>query len=225
LNTTSSKADIDEFFRCISVKEDSFLDQSEKRLSGLLPTFSKSDATHIVYKEVRYHEILPNILRRTNDVRIICLVRNPLAVIHSWLNAPREFRADLGWQPLKEWRYALLKNLNRPEEYNGYERWKEATHLFLHLQHDYPDRLLVVNYRDLLISTEDKVRHIFDYCGLPFLEQTRSFIVSSRTDDNADPYAVYRASACDSAWQGSLDKEIVNAICNDLKGSDLESLL
>ena len=119
LTNASTREDIDLFFQELLHIDDAFINQTVKRQSGDFPQFNKGEITHVVYKEVRYINILFNMMRRAEDVHLCAVIRNPLSVINSWLMAPREFRADLGWSELEEWRYALKKNLNRPEEFNG----------------------------------------------------------------------------------------------------------
>ena len=148
-----------------------FIGRLRERERGLLPSFTKEEATHVVYKEVRYHHILRNLLRKSPDVRLVVCVRNPLSVINSWLRAPREFRTDLGWEEREEWRYAPKKNLNRPEEFFGYERWKEATRIFQALKDQHPERVHVLEYRKLLADPEAEVAGLFAFCSLEVGEQ------------------------------------------------------
>jgi hypothetical protein len=225
LGPTSSAAEIDDFFRRVAASSDDFLDQTERRSSGSLPTFDKERPTHLVYKEVRYHHILPNLLERCPELRLVSIVRNPIAVISSWLRAPREFRADLGWQPLEEWRRAPSKNQGRPEEFYGYEKWKEATRLFFALEREHSGRVVVVDYHQLVTDRHAAVERIFDCCGLAITRQTEDFLARSASRDVDDPYGVYRSRSTDDEWTRHLDAEIAAAIAADLRGDDLERLL
>ena len=93
-------------------------------------------------------------------------MRSPYAVINSFLNAPREFRKDLGWDELSEWQYANKKNLDRPEEFYGYAKWKEVALLFQKLKEEYPDRFYLVKYNELLSDTLKEVERIFIFVVL-----------------------------------------------------------
>ena len=66
---------------------------------------------YLVVKMVGYRHLPRLFLENIEDVRIIGIVRNPCAVIDSWLQAPKEFRA--GWKAHEEWRYAAKKNPGR----------------------------------------------------------------------------------------------------------------
>lgn len=224
LDEHATAARIDDFFSAIAGTTDAFLDQSVQRQRGDLPQFAKAEPTHIVYKEVRYHHILPNLLANS-DVKLVALVRNPLAVMASWLAAPREFRRDLGWQVADEWRMAPSKNQGRPEEFYGFERWKESARLFHALAQQFPLRVRVVRYSELLEDPPAVTQHLFDFAGLAMGEQTRAFLAESRGEDRADTYAVYRSKRVDDGWKTLLDDSIVAAIRADLAGGDLSCYL
>lgn len=224
LGESSSSARVDEFYEALLVNEDPFLCQSAARISGKLPTFEKGEITHVGYKEVRYHHILPNLMRQAKDVKFILIQRNPFSVINSWLNAPREFRADLGWNPLEEWRYALKKNLNRAEEFNGYEKWKEASLLFHYLAKQYPDRVKILRYDELLLDPVCQVRDAFEFLDLDYTSQTDAFLNEASDTDN-DAYSVVRSGQTDDKWKTQLHPEIIEAIIKDLEGGVLDFFL
>lgn len=224
LNEGSDCEEIDAFYRELCDNEDEFLLQVGARESGRLPTFEKGIVTHLGYKEVRYHHILPNFIRNSSDVKFIFIQRNPFSVINSWLNAPREFRSDLGWERLEEWRYAHKKNLNRPEEFNGYEKWKEASLLFHCLAEQYSDRVKILRYDALLRSPVVEVKQAFDFLRLGYSEQTDQFLHGYERSDS-DAYSVVRSKQTDDKWKVQLEPEIIEAIRADLRGGVLEGLL
>lgn len=225
LGPVSSKKEIEDFFESIAASNDPFLLQQDKIDKGIYPRFEKSDeATHVVYKEVRYHHILENMLA-TSDVVVVGIVRNPYAVINSFLSAPREFRKDLGWDELEEWQWAAKKNRNRPEEFYGYEKWKETTELFQKLQKAYPERFYLLEYDDLLTDVEAEVERVFAFCGLEVTEQTKTFLTESMGADKADTYAVYKKKATDDSWRKTLDARIYEAISEDLTQKNLTEYL
>jgi hypothetical protein len=225
LTAGSSRDEIDDFFSLLEKTADPFLDQTEKRNAVALPVFRKEETTHIAYKEVRYHHVLYNLLRKCPDVRVVCMVRSPLSVINSWLLAPREFRADLGWDALEEWRYALKKNMNKPEEFNGFEKWKEGVRIFLNIKKQHPGRVHIVEYRDLLTAPHAETEKLFQFCGLALERQTAAFITESTSSAHEDPYAVFRKNQTDDVWKGRLPARIAEDIIEDLKGTELEKYL
>ena len=223
LTNSSTKEDIDSFFYNLIHCDDSFTNQKKRRNSGDFPMFSKQKITHVVYKEVRYMNILFNMIRRSKEVLLCGIIRNPLSVISSWINAPREFRKDLGWLELEEWRYAFKKNLNRPEEFYGYEKWKEAANIFLNLKKIYPNQIYILNYSDMLFKPIEETERLFNFLGLKITGQTFNFIDESMKCSNKnDPYAVFRNKKNDNYWNNKLHSEIILQIQNDLIGTHLE---
>ena len=225
LGPYSSEEDIQEFFDRLLRCNDPFTTQKEKRNSGSLPQFEKEAITHIVHKEGQSNNILFNLMRKSHDVKVIAIIRSPLSVINSWLKAPSEFRRDLGWSELEEWRYALKKNLNRPEMYHGFEKWKEAVNSYLFLQQEFPDRFYVVNYRSLLHNTIEETKKMFSFVELPLTQKTEQFLYTSSTIHNVSPYSVFRESQSDDKWKTELNTDIAEAIIAELQGTILETYL
>lgn len=226
LDEHSCAHEIDVFFERIAEAEDEFLDQREKIRRGIYPDFKKRDRlTHIVYKEVRYHHILNNMMSRHQEVKVVGIIRNPLAVMNSWFNAPREFRRDLGWEELTEWRYAPSKNCGRIEEFYGYEKWKEVAYMFLGLAEEFPGRFHLAVYSDLLEETLAEVRSLFRFCEIPLEQQTVDFIMQSRAKHQPDPYSVFKMKESDDAWKQELDQQIASEIADDLSDTTLERFL
>lgn len=180
-------------------------------------------ATVMVYKEVRYHHILENLLRRSLDTRLVGIVRDPRAVIDSWHRAPREF--DPSWDLNSEWRFADSKNKGRPEEFYGFHRWKESTRIMLSLRAQWPDRVDIVRYVDLNEDPIGTSKQLFERCGLAWSDRTERFIEESRSKDGQGAYSVFRKARPDNAWQEHLPEAITSAIEGDLVGTDLAQFL
>lgn len=226
LNENSSLEDIQLFFEKLYHTEDEFVNQSEGIKKGIIPEFKKENTIdYVVYKEVRYHYVIENLLKKNKDIKIIGLVRNPLSVISSWLKAPKEFRKDLGWVETEEWQFATKKNQNKPEEYNGFEKWKEVTKLFIRLEKEFPNQFMLVDYNDLLLDTEASVKEMFTFCQIPFTIETQEFITLAKETNNEDAYSVFKTKKVDNEWENNLDKEITEKIISDLKNTDLERFL
>lgn len=225
LNQNSSKDEIENFFTQLHHHNDDYISQKDERLKGNLPSFVKShDIQTIAYKEVRYHYLLENMLKKDEEVKLIGLVRNPLEVINSFYLAPREFRKDLGWEIEEEWLNASKKNDNKQEEYFGYAKWKEVTLMFENLKELFPERVKIVKYKDLLNDTTSVVKSIFDFCNVPFEEQTIEFINKSNTHQNNDTYAVYKNKK-NFPTRFKLPESVLNDIIFDVEKNNLEKYL
>jgi len=222
LNETSSLNDINEFYQAISVSNDDFITQKSSREIGKKPRFEKQKITHVAYKEVRYQYAIENLIRKDPQQKVIGLVRNPLAVLSSWLNAPREFRADLNWDFVAEWNYARLKNEGKKEEYFGYQKWKETALLYKRLSSEYPDNFLLVNYSYLLKDSRKEVSKIFNFLNLSLTGQTENFLNTSESSAVSGAYSVFRnKTAVDDAWKKVITETIIKKVIDDCCKSDL----
>ncbi len=225
LTPESTAKDIDNFFNELVNIKDDFIEQKEAKNKGIIPSFRKDKITTVVYKEVRYNHIIENMLEKDKKVKVIGLVRNPLAVLSSWYKAPREFRKDLKWDFNKEWQYANLKNQNKPEEFFGFEKWKQVTNLFEKLKSKYPKRFYLVYYQDLLLQTKKTIKTLFDFAELDFTKQTETFLVSSKTNHDPNVYSVFKKKNTDENWQTILPETIVEKVIMDLEREKLKKYI
>lgn len=177
----------------------------------------------MVMKEVRYHHLIEFFIKNIPDIKIVGIVRNPCAVINSWLRAPREF--DPSWDVMTEWRYAPLKNQSRIEEYYGFEKWKELTLAFLEYQKKYPDQFYLVRYERLVEHPAEVISNAFAFCGLDLEKQVLDFIHASQSEHKPDAYSVYKSPEVKDQWRSQLNPRIYNAILSDLAGTQLETFL
>jgi hypothetical protein len=147
LTTQSSADEIRTFFKEILYSQDAFATMTSEAQKDY-PDFQKAAVpTHVVFKETRYLHIIENMLAQCNEIKIIGIVRNPLAVLASWVLAPKEFLPE--WDIHCEWRGAPSKNLNRPEEFFGFDKWKESAGAFLRFKTQFPQQFLLVRYDEL----------------------------------------------------------------------------
>jgi hypothetical protein len=183
----------------------------------------KHKATHLVTKETSYLHILENLLRKDSDLKLLGIIRNPLATLASWTQAPKEFSPE--WNLIDEWQYAPSKNQRKPEQYYGYAKWKSAATNFLNYCDEYPSRFRLVTYKHLNEQTLKIVTDLFEFCELDITQQTIDFIIETTTKHESDPYSVYRSKANDNLWSDILPKQIVEFIINDLSNTELERFL
>lgn len=223
LDEKSSTDEINKFFEEISQSNDSFIKQSEERILGKKPNFQKGNTEIIAYKEVRYINIIENLLQKSEDIKVVGLVRNPLSVLSSWKNAPREFRVDLGWDFNQEWEHALLKNGGRDEEYFGFNKWKESVQIFEKLQRNYSERFYLITYNDLLSNLDSTVENLFTFLNIPMSKQTIEFLESTSIKGVSGTYSVYNGGKNkDDSWKNNLPKNIIEKVvddCNNLNFS------
>jgi len=177
----------------------------------------------LVMKEVRYHHLIEKWINTLPEIKIVGIVRNPCAVINSWLLSPKEFHRE--WNMMDEWRDAPSKNRGRIEEYNGYEKWKELALTFLDFERRYPERFILVQYEHLVSSPTDTIKDVFSFAGLDLEVQVIDFIKASQSYHIDDAYAVYKSPSVKDKWHAELDPRISEEIIKDVKGTVLEQFL
>lgn len=197
LDSESSESDIKGFHTKLMTAESDFV---KTELS-----FIKKEITHLVWKEVRYHHITENLLKNS-DIKIIYIKRNPIDVINSWYNAPKEFNKN--WNIEDEWRYAPSKNLNKPEEFNGFEKWVEVNKIHENNVKKYPKNVFFVDYNELKFNTKSTLTNIFDFVGLKMSVETMDFITQSKSVHNDDAYSVYKTKNTDINLPNSIIDKI-----------------
>jgi hypothetical protein len=223
LSERSSAAEIRTFFEEILCTQDAFALMATEMQKNY-PAFQKAVMpTYTVFKETRYLHIIENILTQCSEVKIVGIIRNPLAVLASWVSAPKEFNPE--WDINSEWRWAPSKNQNKPEEFFGFDKWKESAEAFLRFKIKFPQQFLLVRYDELNRAPLDTTRKLFDFCGLEVCDQVRDFLDASKSRHDSDPYSVFRANASDDRWQGALPDEIVKQIMLELKHTSLDIFL
>ncbi|MEM5564598.1 sulfotransferase domain-containing protein [Psychroserpens sp. AS72] len=223
LNEMSSAEEITDFFNAIYASDDDFINMRDTELLKGYPHFMKSEEQpHLVFKHVRYHYVLPNIMNKNSKLKLILVVRNPMAVLSSWKNAPREFNKD--WSFSKEWKLAQNKNVDRAD-YFGFNKWKEATNMFLTLEKAYPNRVKIITYKSILKNTLEVAEELYQFAEITFGEQCVKFIRESKTKQVDDPNSVYKVKSNDEAYKMDLAIEFQNEIIQNLKGTHLERFL
>lgn len=219
----SSKSEFQQLLNEIHRTSSPFLTQEDKCLSGEYPVFKKHDITPIlVIKENRYQHIIEPMMRKCRMVKLVGIIRNPKAVLNSWINLPKEFPP--GSDPLKEWRYGDCKNQGH-EDFFGYYKWKEIANLYLDLHAKWPNRVFVLRYEDLVLNTKDIVKDLFLFSSIPYTTQTDSFALQSSNELPSSPYSVFKDKRVIDKWKNGLSSYIANEIDEDLKGTRLAKFI
>jgi len=223
VNEDSSAAEFYNLLHNIFNTRTSFLTQADKRESGEYPVFTKTDPPiHLVMKENRYQYLIEPMMRKCPEMKLVGIIRNPNAVINSWIKNSKEFPP--GSEPLKEWRFGDCKNQGH-EDFFGFYKWKEVANLYLDLREKWPDRVYVLRYEDMVESPEKIVTGLFTFCSVDYGIQTKNFLRRSSSVQNDSPYAVFKDKAVASQWMNELDPYITAEISSDLRGTRLEQFI
>ena len=220
VNENSTREEYERLFEEMVTADTPFLTQADKQASGEYPRFEKLAVPRtLVFKENRYQSVLEPMMRRVPSMTGIGIVRHPCGVLDSWSRNAKEF--PLGSDIRKEWRFGNCKNIGN-EDYFGYYKWKEVTHLYLDLQDKYPDRFRIVQYEDLVNDPMKSIPGLFDFCHITFEEQTRRFLQESGQVHTDSYYAVYKNKSVIDRWREMLDPGIIEEVLANLKGTRLE---
>ena len=224
VNVDSAKEDYERFFAGIYESSDDFLHQKDKREAGLYPTFIKKDhPEYLVFKINRYQYLLSKMLYYFKNLKLIGIVRHPCGVINSWLKNHKEFPQDA--DPMKEWRFGACRNKGRAEEYFGFYKWKEVAHFYLDLKDKYPNQVNIIKYEELVNDPISLTKHILNFIGLDYVEQTETFLYECHSVHKDNPYAVFKDKTVMDKWISELDPYISNEIICEIEGTRLERFL
>lgn len=224
IEINSTRDEYEQFLRDLYASDDPFLLQTDKRKSGIFPVFEKNASPQfLVMKNARYHYLLIRFLSYFENLKLLAIVRNPCAVLASWISNPKEFPPES--DPWLEWRLGACKNQNKEENFFGFNKWRESTHLFMDLQAKFPERARVIRYEDLIENPIGITKSIFDFTGIEFSDQTERFLKESIARHNESPYAVYKNKNVKDHWRQQLDPRIIKDIEQELVGTSLESFL
>lgn len=222
-NSTTGKW-IDFFDQVYKIEGDEFLEQANRRINHQYPIFNnkRSIPKNLVLKHTRYHNLTNSLLKKNSDIKIIHIVRNPCAVINSWLSAPKEFPQNL--DPKLEWKTGSCRKTG-PEEFWGFNDWKILTKDYLKLQIEYPNNILVIKYEDLVKNSVEVTKKMFSFTNLFYNEQTDLFLHDCHERHDNNKYAVFKNKSVKDKWKNDLDPTIRDEIINDLTGTEYEEFI
>jgi hypothetical protein len=172
--------------------------------------------THLVWKEVRYHALMPLLAALPGLHKLIYIHRPALQVINSWYRAPKEFRA--GQDIHAEYLHAPSKNTD-PCEYNGFLKWKESLALALAVKAAQPGKVVFVSYDRLRADAPGQMGALLDEVGLAMTDQVLGFIAASTTQHHDDAYSVFRSREAEI----TLPDDIVRHLASDAEAAELST--
>lgn len=189
--------------------------KSDFVLQGLRPPKAPSP-THLVWKEVRYHQLMAPLVALDGLAQLVYIHRPALDVVNSWYQAPKEFRA--GQDIHAEYLHAPSKNTD-PSEFNGFERWKASMAMALALAERHPAKVRLVSYLRLRRDPLAQLAALFDRVGLALTPQVRGFVAASTSRHDDDAYGVHRTHTAAMA----LPEDIARHLATDDEGCTLSA--
>ena len=223
VDENSSKEDYIEFFKGIYRSSDDFLLQTDKRKSGIYPTFSKCDRPEfLAFKTTRFHNLIRDMLKYFDNLKMISIVRHPCGAINSWLNTPGEFPSSA--DPMIEWRTGSCRKTAK-EEFWGFNDWKKVTLFHMQLEDEYPGQFKIVRFDNLVENTKELTGELFEFTGLELEEQTLEFISKSQSRHDEDSYSVYKSKKVVESWKKSLPLHIQKEILDEIRDTKLSRFI
>ncbi|MBC08117.1 aminotransferase class I/II-fold pyridoxal phosphate-dependent enzyme [Thalassospira sp.] len=227
INSTGD--DWQKLFEAVYEREGAYLDQHYLRDEGLLPSFkNKADAPSLLcIKSTRYHDLTRSIVEKCDNVKFVALVRNPVATIHSWIQNPKEFPATA--DPMQEWRTGACRKFEDGNpitgEFWGFDDWKQITTEQIQLAEEYPDRVRILRYEDLVEQGQPVLEDLFDWLGLSLTEATLEFFKSSQSKTIDNVRAVYKKPEDVVRWKTEAVGDIRFTIGSELVGRRLSGFV
>lgn len=194
LDSTSSKSEIEEFFEALARTKDPYVRNiSHSKTDELVAEeFSPLDA-HLVLKEVHDLESIENCIITDSSARLLGIVRDPVEVLRSWINMPREW--DKNWKIEEEWWNAKKKNSEYAGNHFGVSQWILTTQKLQDLQRVNKDRVRIVRYESLIHNLDDNIAQILDFLGLPKSTDIEAFARKTQLGESSDGYSVFRGKS------------------------------
>lgn len=212
--------DYKKVFHGAYLSNDEFMCQTQRRVWGRYPTFALKleDPQFLAMKMTRFHNLLRTMINLFENLKMVAIVRHPCGAINSWLTTPEEFPKDA--DPMKEWRYGHCRKTG-PEEFWGFEDWKNVTRLHMSLERQFPHQFIIQRYEALVENCVEETKKFFDFLGLEYTQQTESFLKSSRSTHNNDSYAVFKDPKVKDRWRWELNEQIQEEIILEVENSEL----
>ena len=221
VNEDSTSQEWNNFLNKVCEARDDFMDQGYRRRDGDYPIFTNKSNTpsHLLIKDTRYHNLTEAFLENVLDSILLYIVRHPCGAINSWLNCSGEFPKQAN--PHDEWLTGNCRKTGK-EEFWGFKDWMTVTQQYLDMKERYPDRVLIIQYEDIVQKPIKKTENMFAFSGLKLHNQTIQFLDYSQDFHNEREYSVFKNKNVIYRWKDELNVEIAKKIMNSLRGTRLE---
>lgn len=197
----STRLDVYFFYARLLAAGDSYL------LDGLAkdvtrekkPLLSRLLAKALVFKETHDLNSIQRIVNLDSHSRLLVLIRDPIDVIESWINAPKEFNPE--WRVEEEWMWARKKNSEYLGNHFGLNEWIKTTKQVVELSEKLPQQVRIIRYGQLRKSTEETMREVCAHFGIPSERLTFAAPASASPKSLLDEYSVSRPRKRHSSWR------------------------
>jgi hypothetical protein len=206
------------------LSDDEFMTHAYRRETGELPTWDKQPSQFrlLCIKDTRFHESYLAALNRLPNAKIIYLVRDPRAMIASWVNC-KEF--PHGESLEDSWLHGGTRKQDGPGEYWGVADWCNLTGRYQGLATRSPERVMVVRYETLVVNARSVSSSMLNFAGLNMDPQVVRFLETAANQSSHSPYSVYRGRRATSPTADHLPESIADRIVSRVKQFGLDQFL
>lgn len=223
VNGDSSCVEIAKFLTDVFLANDDFINQKENRDKGAYSSFVKNkNQSILVVKTTRHHHLLRKYLDCVKNIEIVSVIRNPCAVINSWINTEREFLKK-GCVIDEDWRSGECRK-NVEGEFWGFDDWLSVTKQHVELS-EKRINFNFLKYSDLVRDPQETIKNLFKKLSIPYGLQTEEFLVSCHSLHDDDPYSVFKSRDVENQWKTKLDSSISNEIIDRTVAAGLEQFI
>ena len=223
IHKNSTKNDFNNFIYNIYHSENDFLNMTSdfhKECKAKIPKFSKQTINTMLMKNVHHNHLIKTFIKLCPNIKIIGLVRNPCAVINSFIENKREYKKE--WIGTNEWLTGHQKNIGE-EHFFGYNKWKEVIDIFESIKQSCPNNIIIVRFEDILDDPQKEITKLTSFIGICAHENMFNFIEKSHTGTGqTSNYSVIKNKSVKDKWKKTLNPHIIDYIKKDIKNTKYE---
>ncbi|MCZ6643305.1 MAG: sulfotransferase [Gammaproteobacteria bacterium] len=224
LDEQSSKDDWIKQLTAALDTDDPFMTHNWRREKGELEWIDKDPTVvrQLVIKDTRFHHLYLKGMNFFPDAKCLFVVRHPCGHLNSWRSSS-EFPRGADFE--SNWRSGACRRDEGPGEYWGFDDWKALALEYLALEDAQPDRFKVFRYEDLVADPLGMTQALFQFVGLEFHDDVRSFLVRSHATHDPNVFSVFRSPKVADRWRGEFSVHIAEEIFRELQGTKLERFI
>lgn len=201
LEFDSSIVDLHYFYARLMLTRDPYVlhglarDMTKQKDSLLARLFSRV----VIFKETHDLSSVARVLSLDSNSRLVVVIRNPIHVVESWINAPREFSPE--WNVDEEWRWARKKNAEYSGNHFGVEQWIETSKRVIALNECFPEQVRIIRYERLCARREATMHDVISHFRLPVDRLSLPVSPGTSSGSQLDEYSVSRPRQRSRSWR------------------------
>lgn len=223
LDATAPRKEVHTFLAALWETADSYV--TSESLSGetvsTCSSIKNPAESYLLFKEVRHLPTLQNASEQDPLLKLLAIVRDPLDVLESWINAPREWKEK--WSIGSEWLNASSKNSEYSGNHYGVAEWANTTKALVQFEETYPSKCKIFRYGEFVNQPEETFHKAQIFLGLEPTSLNEALRISG-VGRPGDPYGII-AGLHDSPLRRLVPPEISHSARKFVVDSGLEPFL